>query len=378
MIRWLRVVWPPWWTLLIAAIVYSFFEAVFLLVEWLLQTPFFATRDNERVMLGLMGVLAGQYGLYRFAAFHPVVRLDYRQWLRATPWTSRKPLPLGPVHLVAQDVLMLGVLVALGWPRLQSQALIVIPVFLFTYLIGLGLLHAATGAPLWAYAIGVGVGFMALFAPYPVLFAIAAAASYGCAYLGLRAALARFPWDSIAGWFWSKDELAGKKVLGWPFDRLGFQTRGPRTLALRDTLLTGALAGWWFFALGYHFRSFDIDAIRYLFFVALPALVGGPIRLACYCDGYWPPISLFGRLVQGRWIIPGYDQVFVAPLLALVVAVAAWFVPLWTGVPRLIVNPIALTVTWWILFGMGPSLQTWRLTGNHRITPGLRSNLVTR
>jgi hypothetical protein len=147
---------------------------------------------------------------------------------------------------------------------------------------------------------------------------------------------------------------------------------------LRDTLVPGALAGWWFFAVSYHFPGFGMDESRYAIWLAVLA-VGCVIRLCDYCIGYWPPISLMGRLVHGRWIIPGYDQVFVAPLLSLLVAVAAWFVPMWTGLPRLMVTPVAVTLTWWILFGMGPTLRTWRLTGNHRMSPGiLRGNSYCR
>ena len=42
-------------------------------------------------------------GFYRVIAFHPYFRADYLRWLKSTPWTVRKPLPVGPVELVPED-----------------------------------------------------------------------------------------------------------------------------------------------------------------------------------------------------------------------------------------------------------------------------------
>ena len=158
---------------------------------------------------------------------------------------------------------------------------------------------------------------------------------------------------------------------------MGPKSRDPRSEALPDTLLVGLLAGWWFFAVSWHFRAFLADEVRYVFFCVFLTL-GAVARIITYCYSYQPPINLMGRLVHRRWIIPGYDQIFIAPILALFVAVVGWYVPVWTGVARLYVTPAAVTLAWWTLFGMGPSLQTWRLTGNHRIGPGLANKNLTR
>src|SRR5947209_2936166 len=108
MIRWLRVVLPPWWVLLPAGMIYAGYEAFFLCLGWLLGTPYYAAQEGEKSLLGLFGFYAFLYAIYRVWTFHPALRPDYYQWLRGTPWTSRKPLPLGPVHVVGQDVLLVG------------------------------------------------------------------------------------------------------------------------------------------------------------------------------------------------------------------------------------------------------------------------------
>ena len=134
----------------------------------------------------------------------------------------------------------------------------------------------------------------------------------------------------------------------------------------------GLLAGWWFFVTGVIFRRLDptVKGGEYNgFYLVLMFAVAG--RVLIYCDGYLSPLSLMGRLYHLRPIIPGYDKIFVAPLLALLVGVAAWYLPRWVHVDSLIIVSMGVTLCWWFLLGMGPSLREWRLTGNHRITRGV-------
>jgi hypothetical protein len=94
-------------------------------------------------------------------------------------------------------------------------------------------------------------------------------------------------------------------------------------------------------------------------------------RVLLYCHSYLPPLSLLGRLSLGRLIIPGYDKVFIAPQLAVLMFVAAATLPFWSGVSHPIAASIGVMASWWILFGMGPSLDAWRFTGSHRIVKGV-------
>lgn len=385
MIRWLRVVWPPWWTLIAAGLFYAVVEGTLLGAEFTLKQPPFSMHDKQtqRMVAALLGFYAFLYAAYRVGAFHPALRAGYYQWLCGTPWSSRHRLPLGPLHLVSQDMLLLAIAVAAAWPRLQLLALTVVAVFLFAYFLMLGVMHYGTGARHWAFAVGFGIGCMVLCLQDPLLFAIATAATYGTVYLGLRAALDRFPWDASFVQRMQLNTITGRNAdgngagrradVGWPFNRMGPACPDSRGPALRDTPLISALAGWWFFAITYQFRMFP-DAVASAYLVYYGCLVMGVImRVAAYCDGYLPPLSLMGRIANGRWIIPGYDQVFVAPLLAILVGLAAWIVPFATGFDPLVTTPIAFDLTLWILLGMGPSLQAWRLTGSHRIVAGLPS-----
>jgi hypothetical protein len=323
-----------------------------------------------------MSVVALLYAVFRVWAFHPALRPSYYRWLSGTPWTSQKPLPLGPIHLVLQDVLILGVMAGLCWPRAELEAHRVLQAFLSCYLAMLAITHFSTGQKGWAYAVAFGLGFMGLFALDP-LFYVVAGAVYVAAVLGLRASLAQFPWSDtrLSQLFKSHARLRRNRSLGWPFDRLGpkLPTFGLTGFTRGDVFVSGLLAGWFYFlALNqlsqYHGHGELLGPTLLTLYLLLYAVLA---RMVIYCHGYVPPMSLLGRIAHGRLIIPGYDKVFVAPLLAVSVFISACLVPSWTGISQTIALPIGVTTSWWILFGMGPGLDAWRLTGNHRVIKGL-------
>ncbi len=394
MIRWLRVVLPPWWAVILAGFLYTLFQSALLGLEWYFDLPLFGLMDTEKEVPALvMGQFAFGYAVYRVWAFHPALRPGYFQWLCGTPWSSVKPLPLGPLHLVWQDVILLALWAGLSWPRAGLQSLNVFQVFLFTYLSLLGLPHFVTGQKSWAYAVAFGVGVMALVARNPWLCFGAASVTYVAAFLGLRASLASFPWEGtpLFSRFQRRmqQELKSKEsagqnpgpnqgTLGWPFDHLGPPHLDLTGFDRRDRLLAGLLLGWWFYVFYSLARSADSDWYGAHVCYSIFLVLGIAFRVAIYCNGYLPPLSLLGRLGHGRPIIPGYDQVFIAPLLALAVGAAVPLVPWATGLDPLIAVPSAVVLTTWILLLMGPSLQTWRLTGYHRITPGVMTTTQMR
>lgn len=94
-------------------------------------------------------------------------------------------------------------------------------------------------------------------------------------------------------------------------------------------------------------------------------------HLAHFLGPYRAPINPLGRLLTGRWVIPGYDRVFLAPLAATIVAVLLPPLLGWYGMPLLWRYPLALTVVVLALRNVGPELSDWHLTGEHRLTPGM-------
>jgi energy-coupling factor transporter ATP-binding protein EcfA2 len=83
------------------------------------------------------------------------------------------------------------------------------------------------------------------------------------------------------------------------------------------------------------------------------------------------PISLAGRITTGRWIVPGYDVIYLAPILilsafpAVLLTLRAWDALSELGLPvcRAVAMFIALTTP--------PERRQRRLTGRHRMTSGL-------
>ena len=97
MTRWFRWILPPRWMI----VMYAIFLAM---VSW--------TFDDVQRTLDLGASL---FGAYRVLAFHPALNSEYHDWLRLTPWTPDRRLPLGPVRLTVPDVVVMAVFAALGY-----------------------------------------------------------------------------------------------------------------------------------------------------------------------------------------------------------------------------------------------------------------------
>ena len=110
--RWLRVVLPHWlWPATILVIVQACVSAYY----WRWNGNPWRQPEELEPLVFLLGLSLLLYGQYRVIAFHPLWRREYFAWLRETPWHRSRPLPLGPVHLVAQDVVIVGVALIAGW-----------------------------------------------------------------------------------------------------------------------------------------------------------------------------------------------------------------------------------------------------------------------
>lgn len=380
LLRWFRVTMPSQTGVIGFSFAYVLIEVIHFFVLWKFGPA--PGRDWLHVRdVGLIAA-AGLYGVDRVLSFHPLYLPEYRRWLIATPWTSRKALPNGPVHLVLQDGAHLGLLVLLMHDA-QFNPLCIPLAFLFTYLVALGHSFWHTGVAWAGYLVAFGLGLVVWLPAERPWKLLTAALVYFTAFLGLRRALAGFPWSLGA-----YEEATSPKALlelmtlsqvltrrglgaipradlGWPFDRIPPRPP-PRGIGYLDACLISLLCGWWTYVI---LSFFPDGSLALLLFIMLsfPAFS----RLHLYCAGHRPPISLWGRLAKFRWIIPSHDRVYVAPLLAVVAGmvlhhqlhrVFAFSVPFSTGVTVVLVFLILLTT--------GPTYERWTLTGNNRIVPG--------
>jgi hypothetical protein len=375
MIRWLRVVLPSGRTLPIFAVLYAIFEGSLRLLEWRLGARFV---EHVRPGTWLLGVFCLSYATFRATYFHPFYDLRYGKWLRTTPWTSSKPLPLGPVHLVWQDGVVLVAMALLAYLQGDLNPLRLLTFFLAVYLAWLSLSFQRTGQWAFAYAMWFGLGMEIRLWHHPWADAAAAVLLYPVAYVGLRQSLAKFPWD-VPSLYEVAQALSSHRTanpagdggpLGWPFDRLRPKWPAATGIRTRDAILLSLLAGWWLYAVA-ALSSDPGVRLRIVLLVHGPAvafLVLG--RLVAYCAGYAPPISFWGRLWTGRVIIPGYDKVFLAPLAVVLIG---WLLPeLFAahGLEPEIGVPLSLSLALLAGLSIGPSLLNWRLTGRHRLVPG--------
>ena len=90
-----------------------------------------------------------------------------------------------------------------------------------------------------------------------------------------------------------------------------------------------------------------------------------------YTQGYRSPISILGRALTFRWVVPGWDQVFVGPIVSFLVGPAAVIFNWNSRVPGEIIFSIAGGMAVLIALISPPRLRHWRLTGQHRLAPTL-------
>ncbi len=320
----------------------------------------------------LIFLAAGLFGVYRGVIFHPYFRPDYREWLERTPWTWSMPLPLGPVHLVWEDAI---VPVLLGLLALRHEQILLFAPALFSaaaYLAVLGAAFCGTGQWSFGFTVFFLLGLIIRLNTFAWAAAGVAVGTYVVSLVGLRACLAAFPWKdrttTIQFWELLDNQKQQEKEVGWPFNQL---SPVPTTVCVPAVLglFVSLLAGWWLHAFAANLSDAS-DQGEFLRFAFCLVGVGAALtRFISYFWGYLPPISLWGRVRTMRWIIAGYDQIFLAALsIAAVVTVA--------DLARkqfdlLVVAPVSVFLTLLIAFNMGPTLRNWHTTGKHRIVPWL-------
>jgi hypothetical protein len=341
------------------------------------------------VRSGILGTAAGIYALFRLGRFHPAFNSSYAAWLKATPWSSARPLPLGPIHLVWQDAVVLGTLTAVaawhaptGWP-------LPLIVFGFTYLIGLSLLLAFTRTCLPCLLLGSlwpcpllpamnGLPMVAVFAAIVLV-----------TWYGLRKSLQAFPWErTSSGNPPAVPPGRAKSVLevqiqvpglsnasvqasnvGWPFQSLSPKL-GKAPISISTSAAVSALFGWWIYCL-MSGPQMPLPPEALLLIAGVAAL----IRLAIYCSGLGPSFNLWGRFASGQIIVPGFDQVFVTPLLVIALAIAGGFVIRDSGAWCSEITAILVALLTFVLLSGRPTMRHWLLTGQHRYRFPVRTGM---
>ena len=324
--------------------------------------------------ISLLCGLAFMYGVFRIGFCHPVFRKEYRAWLHRTPWQFGLPLPAGPVQLVLQDFFIVAVLTGFSLLHKDVPITLIPGLFLTSYLVVATCALLLTRQHVHVFLLLFGFGATLYLDRNDVAIVSLLAFLAIIAWHGLQESLRTFHnWnlDVVDEKFMpifvsaeSMQEVMRKRLLGWPYDRLA-PRRFPATVSFHYAIAVAVLAGWW---IGGLISITEVNQREeYLTMLLMIGIGAGGIRTFLYTWGYAPPISLWGRLMTFRIIIRNYDIIFLAPLLTIIIPVTLkWFCE---GQPRLLVTLIPFCASLQILVALKcpPSLDHWRLTGNHRI-----------
>jgi hypothetical protein len=378
-----HAVWPPAWLTILFLLVYGLVTGAF----WLLQLPLphpevviWEFKEAKMVLAGILGSAGAAYALYRLARFHPLCNQRYGGWLRLSPWTPDKPLPLGPLHLVWQDAVVIAVLVAIAVGHARIDFAVPIVAFALAYLGGLTLLLLF--ARQWWFCLALGFLWPALLLPsvegwpmLPLLLAIIV-----LIVLGHRQSLNSFqsqPWENApANSIWQREitvdgsgvGLAAPAQIGWP---LAWLSPKPRLTPIsgQASLFVSALFGWWMFCL---VKRGEVEPFPEMIVIAAVIFAGA--RLARYFSaGGVPPINIRGRLASGRLILPGFDKVFLTPLGAILTGIIAAMIVRRSGAAHAAAESIGFALIWLVVFTGKPTMKSWLLTGYHRFRPPIVS-----
>lgn len=382
-------VWPPAILVVLFILSYGLVTACIRLVESAFPgaaTAISGAREILNLRAAILGGAAGLYAAYRLWRFHPACNPAYAWWLRLTPWTADKPLPLGPVLLVWQDAVVVGVLVAIAAWHAHINPVLPAAIFGLVYFGGLTLLLAITHR--WWSCLLLGFLWPALMLPvfegFPVVALVAAIILV--AWIGHRKSLRAFPWQ-----FQSKPNRPAGSILemelnvpglgadsgtptsaniGWPFTALSPKLQS-RPVSVTTSLSLSALFGWWTYCVMIQLHAEPTPGLILIF--ALPAAL---VRLVIYGSNVVPPFGLWGRVASGRIVIPGYDKVFLTPLAVVLLAILGVLTVSRSGTWYPVVESGFFALTWLVLLSGGPTLQSWILTGQHRfrVPARLRAN----
>ena len=313
---------------------------------------------------------AALYGYWRVRCFHPCYNGLYRAWLAISPWTFGKALPLGPVHLVWVDFVVVGVLTLVGWSNGFFHVAWPAVTFLGIYLIFLALALTFGAGEFGLVLVTL---FLAPFVVYPHRSPMVALAIlmgfYILLHIGLRRELREFPWNTG---YWKSDPVEGLRkgaigggLAGWPLGALRRESSPLGTRLEVSVLAVGAaiLVAWWLHVIRWFVEKPYDGGFLWLIMLALVFA-----RLVVYLyPGYLPPIGFFGRVFTFRWIIPGYDKVFIGPICIFVFCVATVGACGEMGLSDVWTFELSFFVMVVTALLMPPSLRSWRLTGRHRM-----------
>ncbi len=324
-------------------------------------------------------VLLGFYGFSRVLSFNPFHK-GYLVQLVLSPWHVGKPLPYGPVRLCWIDGLVLAIFILLEFLFPTIHWAIPFIAFFAGYNLGVFLLLSVSKEANY-------ILFCALAAPLfmyfrlnlnTILALLVALTIFG--QWKIYCFLKHFPWNTP---WWTEDAIEifkkdalRRRIIRWPFKELCIERNKSNTPA--NNVVITLIVLWWLHTLCWYLiqsepeiTSASVEKFYIIPFIGIPF-----IRLVAYLV-YRPPISLLGRFVTGRLIIPGYDKIYIAPLILTLVAVFVPHLLRQFGIPVLVAAEITFGLLVFLALELPPSYEKWHYTGQHHIKDPRPASQVT-
>ena len=381
-----NAVWPPLSLLVVFGVLYGIVDFGVWLIARMIPAPDEISSMPEVVNVRtiILAFTAGCVGVYRLWRFHPALNTGYATWLRLSPWTSDKPLPFGPVHLVWQDAVVIGLIAAFARWNAGVNPAIPLTAFGLVYFGGMTVLLGITRTRV--HCLILGFMWPAILLPVmkgwlivALLVAIVIVVLHGHA-----TSLHRFPWNRMvnvirsqrAGSVWQTEihirglgeEAVGgtSPKVGWPFQALSpnIEKLQATSVANSTSLAISLLIGWWVYCFIVRLEA-DPMPVGILFFAVVAAL----IRLLVYRSSVVPSFNVWGRIVSGRLIVPRFDHVLLTPFAVIIAAIAGAAIIRHAGSWHMVAEAGVIAIVTFILLRGGPTLQKWILTGQHRYRP---------
>lgn len=366
---------------------------IFCAIFAVLNTPLVGWGRQSAQLVMIIALFDILYGAIRVLNFHPASDWgrDYREWLKLVPWDASRPLPFGPVHLVWQDMVAIFALgitpiiclsVAFGPPRSAHGALLVTGIIfgvttalvLGAYCLGALIIFIRLGRmdtmAVIAFLFGCGFLYPRLWSCAAILLAITVVCDFG-----LMATLKDFPWEGAR--LIGRENSNGRQAPMFFVPLTAARGVSPiqsylapkielDLMSRRNRIVTSLSIGWLIFCFCRFAQmrgGVEPVAFAALVWIFLTMFL---FRMLAYYTTGKAPISLWGRLLTGRWIIWRFD----GPLfIALGLLVGSLTMP---GVMHLLRVPVPVNMAVSATVGLllftlvGPSLTSWLLTGGHR------------
>ncbi len=336
-----------------------------------------------------LGFAAGIYGIFRVVRTFPLFKPGYYEWLSATPWTSRLPLPGGPTCYGWPDLVVLAVLLTLGW-EIPVQDLMVVPIaMLIGHLIATVIVLGVTSEWIPLYLLGFATSLLVPIGESPIGLYAVILGLYIIGCWGHRRMFSRFPWDERAlsrmrnFCISNESTMVLQKLLsntrkrananpwqvGWPFASVAPRRESKGGLfgfgSTHEYALC-SMVGWW--AALITFFATSPGKQRCVWFGCAIVSIALPLILCLVrIFGKRAPISILGRVRHRVWIIPEYDRVFL--VAAVHIAVGLVFVSIMEllSFPQPLMAALVLPGVL-LISSTSEMCRTWEFTGHYHLS----------